>query len=300
MSTARESVLLRAVLRAAGACLHRCAMVLLVGILFPNANMAETKSDSAAPPTAFVAGEDSLLHSGGASRNASWVNSLNMGFVRIGDVMFSVYETRIEDYLVFVRATGRRWRPMEWQGQGHPAVNVSWHDAIAFCAWLTEKERKEKLIRSDQRYRLPTDAEWSVAAGLSHEEGISPMEKNLSSAELEVYPWSGGWPPPPRSENLSSSLKGYEGDNYPKTSPVGTFAANPLGLFDLGGNVSEWCEDALSPWSSHEGVVRGGDFSSPFVGFLRSGVRMGMARDQTSPGVGVRIVLSDSGSGPGG
>ena len=51
----------------------------------------------------------------------------------------------------------------------YQAVKVSWNDTQAFCAWLTKKERAEGKITADQSYRLPTDAEWSVAVGLGKE-----------------------------------------------------------------------------------------------------------------------------------
>ena len=73
-------------------------------------------------------------------------------------------------------ATGRAWSNAK-AGAAHPAVNVSWDDAQAYCAWLTEKERREGKLGSEQEYRLPTDAEWSVAVGLN-EGGGTPQAKD--------------------------------------------------------------------------------------------------------------------------
>ena len=80
------------------------------------------------------------------------------------------------------------------QEDTHPVVKVNWYDANAFCAWLTKKELAEGKIKEGQKYRLPTDAEWSVAVGLGQEKGNTPKEK--SRGIKDVYPWGKEWPPP--------------------------------------------------------------------------------------------------------
>jgi len=188
-----------------------------------------------------------------------FTNSLGMKFVRVPGVegMFSVWETRVGDFEAFVRATGydatagcftlgkdgfkrhgEYWKnPGFMQSDTHPVCGVSWEDAQAFCKWLTEKERREKKIKITQSYRLPTDAEWSVAVGETK------------------YPWGNQWPPPKGAGNYASEeakdgrwpdnfgvIQSYR-DGYARTSPVGSFTANRYGLYDMGGNVWEWCED---------------------------------------------------------
>jgi hypothetical protein len=79
-----------------------------------------------------------------ATKEHSWENSLGMKFVPVSGtkVLFSIWDTRVRDYEAFVKATGREWRRPDFkQDPTHPAVNVSWIDAQAFCEWLTEKER---------------------------------------------------------------------------------------------------------------------------------------------------------------
>ena len=99
-------------------------------------------------------------------------------------MLFSVWETRVQDYEEFVAdtnydATGGmwsegkdgwkkrgaiRWKPSFTQGPTHPVVGVSWNDAKKFCEWLTGREQGSGALPRGQVYRLPTDAEWSAGA----------------------------------------------------------------------------------------------------------------------------------------
>src|SRR5688572_4706789 len=108
------------------------------------------------------------------------MNSLGMTFrATPAPVLFSVYETRVSEFQRFVETTQREWLPPEAESGGDtPAVNVTWDDAVAFCSWLTDQERAAKQLQPTQSYRLPTDAEWSLAAGLGAEAGSSPAEKS--------------------------------------------------------------------------------------------------------------------------
>src|SRR6185436_11880758 len=98
-----------------------------------------------------------------------FTNSLGMMFVTVPGtkVRFSIWETRVSDYQVFCEATDQAHNDPEFkQGPSHPAVNVNWDNAQAFCRWLTGKERNEGRLRSSEKYRLPMDAEWNIAVGL--------------------------------------------------------------------------------------------------------------------------------------
>ncbi len=173
-----------------------------------------------------------------------WENSLGMQFVPVGEVLFCIWETRVQDFSQFVEATktkvGGDWKkPGFSQGSTHPVVHVSWNHAKAFCSWLTEKEQKQTILVEAQHYRLPTDAEWSDAVGLEINPDISV--NNRSDKIRNVYPWGSTWPPPRDAGNYKWSLRV---DQYDRTSPVGSFPANDHGIYDLGGNVWEWCEDS--------------------------------------------------------
>ena len=185
-----------------------------------------------------------------------FVNTLGMKFVTVPgtEVQFSIWETRMRDYAAYAAANSSvddYWKSPFSTTETSPVSRISWEDANAFCEWLTQKERVEGKITVNQRYRLPKDAEWSVAVGLGQELGNTPEEKHNSVKG--VYPWGNAWPPPKGSGNRHGSL---EVDSYAYTSPVGSFAPNKFGLHDLGGNMWEWCEDSYSPLDLQHRVLR--------------------------------------------
>jgi formylglycine-generating enzyme required for sulfatase activity len=245
-------------------------------------------------------------------------------------VQFCIWETRVQDFAAFVDTTsydatqavysladggwvrdGHTWKnPGFEQGPAHPVAGVSWDDAKAFCAWLTGKEHKEGLIQTNQTYRLPTDAEWSTAVGLSREDGKTPGEKAGMASELVhkharrmgkaktleeifaecAYPWGAKWPPPKDFGNYPQDL-GV--DTYPYTAPVGSFRANAAGLFDLGGNVWEWCED-LCAENGPSRVYRGGSFARAWIPTFASWTRAFGEPTERYVNRGFRVVLTSA------
>jgi len=231
----------------------------------------------------------------------NFTNSLGQVFVPVPgtSVLFCIWDTRVKDYQAFLAESHRPWTKPDYpQGPDHPVVNVSWNDAQAFCFWLTQKEHETGLLRSNQSYHLPTDAEWSVAAGLTNEPRGTPAEKHRRVAG--VYPWGRGWPPPKGAGNFADAtlvakkkdnydvIESYN-DGYADTSPVGAFAANRLGLFDMGGNVWQWCDDWYDP-THHGRVIRGGScVSNP--GMLLLSWRNNLTPAHSYPYLGFRCVL---------
>ena len=141
-------------------------------------------------------------------------------------------------------------------------VNVSWEDATAFCAWLGKQEGKT--------YRLPTDHEWSCAVGIGSQEkaGETPEEKD---GKVAGYPWGASFPPPKnnvgnycditwvkKGELEKTDLGDYD-DGALLTAGVMNYPANKLGIFDLGGNVWEWCQDKYRSGGNSR-VLRGGSW----------------------------------------
>ena len=218
-------------------------------------------------------------------------NSLGMRFVPVAGtkVLFGVWDVRVQDYHAYAVANSgldNSWQnPGFAQGDSHPVVNVSWDDAKGFCQWLTEQERADGIISSSQSYRLPTDAEWSVAVGLGNESGSTPKEKD--DQIKDVYPWGTSWPPPSGAGNYDPSLNV---DSFAKTSPVGSFAPNQFGLSDMGGNVWQWCEDFYDG-NSGARVLRGASWYGSDPRYLLSSYRGSYAPDYRGLNFGFRCVL---------
>ena len=157
----------------------------------------------------------------------------------------------------------------------HPTVMVTWEDAVGFCNWLSNRESLDPAYRVvDGRhqliqpmtngYRLLTEAEWEWVARYNGGGGV------------QKYPWGASMPPTENSgnyadesaESLMTNVLIDYWDGYPLSSPVAKFESNKLGLYDLGGNVSEWVNDYYAvvnrdldqlekdPYGPDDGTVR--------------------------------------------
>jgi formylglycine-generating enzyme required for sulfatase activity len=249
-----------------------------------------------------------------------WTNTIGMRFVPVGDLLFAIWDTRVRDYQEFVQASGyQATGPMEsildgvqaqhgktWDAPGfsqtpdHPAIGISWKDAMEFCSWLTQKERSIGLLQEGQYYRLPTDQEWSKAAGIDHEEGATPEER--SGRSVDLYPWGNGFPPPPGAGNYAGAeMRGADwpanwrfiqnyNDGFTRTSPVGSFKPNALGIYDLGGNVWQWCMDKFSA-SGDARVLRGASWANADPALLKTNRRIDDVVDSRTDCYGFRCVL---------
>jgi formylglycine-generating enzyme required for sulfatase activity len=167
----------------------------------------------------------------------------------------AVSDTTNAQYHQFLKATGHQ-APLYWQdknlnGPTQPVVGVTWDDAAAFCRWLTQVTGVE--------HRLPTEAQWEAAArgGLAG----------------QPYPWGSEAPDAGgvRRANFHRAATGQ--DSYRFTTPVGSFRANGFGLFDMAGNVSQWCQDQYEP------LAASGPFRPGVQRLLKGGSWFSQARD---------------------
>lgn len=236
-----------------------------------------------------------------------WQNSLGMQLVPLTeDLLVSVWETRKVDYLAFCRDSKMPVSPLPdfKQGPLHPVVNISRVDATAFCEWLTERERELERISGDEKYRLLTDLEWSLASGLDENVNYLPSRREMRVEKS--FPWGRVWPPEdadvlvgnlagksaskaedtPRDRTLMS----YD-DGYAKTSPVGMFLPNAIGVYDLAGNVSEWVADDYAEDGEY-GVLRGGNWGSYLAKHLYISSRNAMKSTKTGDRYGFRVILA--------
>lgn len=181
------------------------------------------------------------------------------------------YAVTFAEYALFAQATERALPDdHHWGRDQRPVINVDWHDACAYCDWLSQQTAK--------RYRLPTEAEWEYAcrAGTS-----TPF-------------WWGDYCTSAQA-NASTEQGPYRG----QTIPVHCFAPNPWGLYQLHGNVREWtCSDYRADYVGSERcsehsqelrVVRGGSWIE-YPTQLQADFRLGLAVTTWNYDLGFRLV----------
>lgn len=205
-------------------------------------------------------------------------------------------------YALFQQATNAH-RPIIWGGalptelRDHPVVDINWHEAVAFCAWLSAE--------TGRRYRLPTEAEW---------------EKAARGGDGRIFPWGDGFDL--QRCNVRESGLGI-------TTPVGRYqaGASPYNVLDMAGTVWEWTQSlqAPYPYRADDGrngseprverrtprflqrllrtapehalppvetrrIIRGGCFANP-EGFARCACRLRLQPERRTPFLGIRLAL---------
>ncbi|SFC80840.1 Formylglycine-generating enzyme, required for sulfatase activity, contains SUMF1/FGE domain [Parapedobacter composti] len=237
-------------------------------------------------PMAFVKGGTFMM---GSSNNKE-VNDKNLSHnIQLSDFYIGKYEIMVGQFRTFVQETGyqtsaekkahsrlwtgKRWREKKgtnWRhgvdgkeynegSDNYPVIHVSYDDAMSFCKWLSEK--------TGGNWRLPTEAEWEYSA--------KGGEKN------ENFIYSGS--------NDIEEVAWYENNSEGGTHPVGQKKANKLGIYDMSGNVREWCydwwdkgyyakspnKDPLGPSTGTWRTFRGGDWSDDIMRYLNIAYRHG-------------------------
>lgn len=184
-----------------------------------------------------------------------------------------------------VMGTAEDDNPSHSRGDALPVEGVSWDQAMAFCGQLTRRDRINGVIGLDEEYRLPTEAEWEYAARAG---SVGPFHTGNDEAAAA----RAGWINPQRRWTGTT-----------QTRPPRQFQANGFGLYDMHGNVGEWCLDWYGPYPEHavvdptgpeEGrfrVLRGGSWLSPWTE-TRAAARMRSSSDGRPGTDGFRVVLT--------
>lgn len=265
--------------------------------------------------------------------DASWTNKeLSMVFLPVGTgstFLAGQSEVTVGQYRAFAGETRRAVEPLEsvttkgwetigrtWetafpgQTDGHPVVGVSWEDAMAFCEWLTARERRTNRLAENQRYTLPTAEQWTRLAG-----------------DME-YPWGSAYPPGLKDGNYAGQE--LRRPNWPEswedltldaldpnsvwTVPVGQLRPDSRGFLGVGGNAAEWCDtwyeigmNASISWGipskrlSDDGggrryrVVRGASWADSDRDLLKTKVHWAEMPGSRKDRIGFRVFLVEEG-----
>jgi serine/threonine-protein kinase len=204
--------------------------------------------------------------------------------VHLPDYEIGKYPVTNFEYQAFVQDMNHK-PPRHWEGDqypeelgDHPVVNVSWHNAVAYCEWLSEK--------TGHPYRLPTEAEW---------------EKAARGTDGQQFPWGDEW-----DESRGNTAEGGPG----ATTPVGQYSPDgdsPYGLADMAGNVWEWCADWFQAYEGNRfpdnaygeeyKVLRGGSWGRG-ARIARCSSRLNVAPDVFNDDIGFRCVVRVAPSSP--
>lgn len=211
--------------------------------------------------------------------------------VKVDNFWIAKYEVTINDWKEFCKVTNKEMPRMpDWElSPNAPIVGVSWYDAIEYCNWLSIKEnlnpcyekigKEVKWDKSANGYRLPTEAEWEFAA--------------RGGKQSKAYIFAGS--------NDPNTVGWYNENSESNPHKVGEKQPNELGLFDMSGNVWEWCWDwynetyyrnspqsnPVGPESGSTKVLRGGSW---LTNDTRVTIRTGYMPTVTPIDCGFRIV----------
>lgn len=209
--------------------------------------------------------------------------------VTVSDFLLAKNELTFDEFDAFCKANNRDLPPDDGWGRGkRPVINIDWYDAVEYCNWRSgqeglslaysidkttqdannssssdKKKWKVSYNRNAKGYRLPTESEWEYAARQQGQrvrfgngkDIADPQEINFDASKDYKKPYS------------------VAGEYRQKTLPVGSFSANALGLYDMSGNVYEWCWDwygdypsssvidPLGATGSSYRVIRGGSWN---------------------------------------
>jgi formylglycine-generating enzyme required for sulfatase activity len=217
--------------------------------------------------------------------------------VEVASFEIGIYEVSNREFDAFVNATGyktdaeRLNEPIIWRNyyqadrENYPVVLVSWNDASRYCKWLSEG--------TGSTFRLPTEAEWEYAARGGLAAKVYPFGDEIDTSQANF-------------DDLGERII-FTGVALNFVQPVNSYSANGYGLFNVAGNVSEWCNDwydenyyrnspAANPKGPENGsfkVIRGGGWIND-QNSCRVSLRNFNAANFMMPYIGFRVVREEN------
>jgi formylglycine-generating enzyme required for sulfatase activity len=256
------------------------------------------RNTAAQPPANMVRVEGGTFQMGNSSSGNN--NERPVHTVTVKSFYMGKYEVTQREWREIMGTTLRQQRDMAdrsflvGEGDNYPMYYVNWYEAVEFCNKLSIKEGLTPAYRGSgdniicdwnaNGYRLPTEAEWEYAAKGGIKDLLTATYSGSNSAGSVA--WYGG---------------NGEGNSRRNTHPVGTKAANSLGIYDMSGNVYEWCWDRYENYSSGSQpdprgpssgvgrVIRGGSWYSS-AALVRSAYRGSYTPSNRDSEIGFRLV----------
>ncbi len=218
-----------------------------------------------------------------------------------------IYDSTLKEWIYKTDATWKN--PYITQNDNHPVVLVSWNDAVAYCNWLSQKEgytpaytvkadKTVELVSGADGYRLPTEAEWEYACRAGTKTAFNNGKNTIGMDEANFT----------YSKDDSYMSGGNAKDTKDCTVEVGSYKGNPWEVYDMHGNVREWCwdwyggypeqpvTDPLGPETAINRVTRGGSWGDT-PEFLRSSSRGELVSRGRGSDLGFRVARTVTSAG---
>lgn len=241
----------------------------------------------------------------------------------------AAYEVTVRDFSLFVKATGYKteaetdgnggWgfdpdqlryvqsKRYNWRNPGfaqkdtHPVVNVSWNDAQAYIAWLNRMDGCADVLGPNAKYSLPSEAQWEYAARAGYD-GSFPLGEDPEDLVKVANVANAAY----QTNRIAANRLIKSNDGYEYTAPVGKFLPNAFGLYDMIGNVMEWCSDwyrlgyyqisperdPAGPANGLEKVIRGGSWYSHHA-YCRIAFRGMLKPNERFDYIGFRVAITN-------
>jgi formylglycine-generating enzyme required for sulfatase activity len=199
------------------------------------------------------------------------------------DFYIGITEVTTSQWEKVMRSKPSQVKHVSGRSDMHPIEGITWEEAAKFCNQLSQMEGRRPCYDSNfncnsnnNGYRLPTSNEWAMAC-----------YGNMQT----TYPWGNSWDSRYAVDPITKSSANWMKES--RTSPVQTKKPNRLGIYDMIGNVSEWCNDPFSGRSQYR-TYRGGDWSDWNKTSLKSTWKGGLDRSDSLPSIGFRVATTSA------